>query len=250
MPEKTPHRYFIKTWGCQMNTQDERKMAAILDAEGYQPASSPSGADLILLNTCSVREKSADKLFAFLGRLGRLKGSSPDLLIGVTGCVAQQEGKEIFARAPQVDFVLGPRRIGRLPVLVSEARQGRRKADTDLDDLRAIFWDGSRAARPDARAYITIMEGCNMGCTFCIVPRTRGREVHRPAPEILDAARRLADQGVKEIELLGQTVNAYRDGSTRFHHLLQQLASQRPGLRRLRFTSSHPAYLTPSLAAV
>jgi tRNA-2-methylthio-N6-dimethylallyladenosine synthase len=246
--------YFIKTWGCQMNAQDEQKMASLLQAEGYAPATSARNADVILLNTCSVREKSAEKLFDFLGRLKKLKTKSPQAVIGVTGCVAQQEGEAVIKRASHVDLVMGPRRIGRLPELLNQARArsvAPRSAtvDTALNDLSAIFWDGGRGVRSGATAYLTIMEGCNMGCTFCIVPRTRGREVHRAFGEIVAEARRRVDQGILELELLGQTVNAYRDGRQSFHHLLEAVAII-PGLKRLRFTSSHPAFFTPNTAAV
>jgi tRNA-2-methylthio-N6-dimethylallyladenosine synthase len=246
--------YYIKTWGCQMNAQDEQKMASLLEEEGYQPASSAAGADVVLLNTCSVREKSSEKLFGFLGRLKHLKEDNPQTVIGVTGCVAQQEGEAIFKRARHVDLVMGPRRIGRLPDLVARLRsadQGPRPAmvDTNLDDLGAIFWDGGRRKRSGSRAYLTIMEGCNMACTFCIVPRTRGREVHRPLVEIVEEARRRVSEGILELELLGQTVNAFRDGRQAFHHLLAAVAVI-PGLARLRFTSSHPAFFTTDTAAV
>lgn len=246
--------YFIKTWGCQMNVQDEQKMASLLEEEGYIPATSAGQADVILLNTCSVREKSEEKLFDFLGRLKHLKTTSPRTIIGVTGCVAQQEGEAVIRRASHVDLVMGPRRIGRLPDLLTQARARSATSrpgavDTDLNDLSAIFWDGGRGVRSGAMAYLTIMEGCNMGCTFCIVPRTRGREVHRPMAKIVEEARRRVNQGILELELLGQTVNAYRDGRKAFHHLLEAVATI-PGLKRLRFTSSHPAFFTANTASV
>jgi tRNA-2-methylthio-N6-dimethylallyladenosine synthase len=232
-----------------MNAQDQQKMASLLETRGYRPAARAAEADVILLNTCSVREKSAEKLFTFLGRIKHLKRSSPQAVIGVTGCVAQQEGAQIFRRAPHVDMVMGPRRIGRLPDLVEEARTQHSALDTAMDDLTAIFWDGGEATRPKGKAFITIMEGCNMGCTFCIVPRTRGREAHRPFPAIVEEARKRVDEGALELELLGQTVNAYRDGHRSFHHLLDAVARV-PGLARLRFTASHPAFFTANTAAV
>ncbi len=242
-------RYYIKTWGCQMNVQDQQKMASLLEGEGYAPAPSAREADVVLLNTCSVREKAAEKLFTFLGRIKGLKARSAGTLIGVTGCVAQQEGEAIFRRAPQVDLVLGPRRIGNLPDLVAAAGGAQRRVDTALDDLTAITWDGGTATRPGGKAFLTIMEGCNMACTFCIVPRTRGREVHRPLEAVVEEGRRRTGEGILELELLGQTVNAYRDGRRAFHHLLDEVA-QLPGLARLRFTSSHPAFFTANTAAV
>jgi tRNA-2-methylthio-N6-dimethylallyladenosine synthase len=246
---RRPRQYYIKTWGCQMNAQDEQKMASLLEAEGYRPTPSASEADVVLLNTCSVREKSAEKLFTFLGRIKKLKERSPQAIIGVAGCVAQQEGKSIFSRAPHVDLVFGPRRIGRLPDLVSAARSRFRTLDTAMNDLTAIFWDGGEAARPGGKAFLTIMEGCNMACAFCVVPRTRGQEVHRPFQEVVAEARRRVSEGTLELELLGQTVNAYRDGRQAFHHLLDAVA-RLPGLVRLRFNASHPAFFTANTAAV
>lgn len=241
-------RYFIKTWGCQMNEQDGQKMAVLLEAAGYEAAAGLADADVILLNTCSVRAQSADKLFGALGRLRRLKRERPEVLIGVTGCVAQQEGEGILRRAPHADLVLGTRRIGRLPALLDGARRGERPVDTSLDDLGSIFWDGGAAARPGGRAYLTIMEGCNMGCSFCVVPFTRGREQHRPFADIVAEAERRVGEGVAQLELLGQTVNAWRDGDRYFPDLLRRVGAI-PGLRRLRFTSSHPAYVGARLAA-
>jgi tRNA-2-methylthio-N6-dimethylallyladenosine synthase len=252
---KSQGSYFIKTWGCQMNAQDEQKMASLLEDEGYEPSPTAAAADVVLLNTCSVREKSSEKLFGFLGRLKNLKTENPQAIIGVTGCVAQQEGEAIFKRAAHVDLVMGPRRIGRLPAMVKGLRsaavgEARPTAvDTNLDDLGAIFWDGGTRQRSGSRAYLTIMEGCNMACTFCIVPRTRGREVHRPLDDIVQEAKRRVGEGILELELLGQTVNAFRDGRRGFHELLAAVAVI-PGLERLRFTSSHPAFFTADTAAV
>ncbi|MFQ5718926.1 MAG: tRNA (N6-isopentenyl adenosine(37)-C2)-methylthiotransferase MiaB [Acidobacteriota bacterium] len=242
-------RFFIKTWGCAMNVHDEQKMASCLEGDGWQRATRAAEADLILLNTCSVREKSAEKLFTFLGRLKRFQDRSPGKRIGVTGCVAQQEGEHIFKRAPHVDLVIGPRRIGRIAELVRDSGGPARQVDTALDDLTAIYWDGGRATRGGSKAYVTIMEGCNMGCTFCIVPQTRGREIHRPFASIVAECRRRVAEGITEIEFLGQTVNAYRHGGRAFHHLLDEVA-RISGLQRLRFTSSHPAFFTPDTATV
>lgn len=246
---ETARRYFIKTWGCQMNEQDGQKMASLLEAQGMIRSSTAAGADVILLNTCSVRQKSADKLFTFLGRLRQVKDRSPGTVIGVTGCVAQQEGERVFVKAPHVDLVLGPRRIGRLPALLEPDARRDRRMDTALDDLNTIFWDGGAARRAGRRAYLTIMEGCNMGCSFCIVPTTRGREAHRDLDSVREEARRRLDEGLIEIELLGQIVNAWHNRGRFFHHLLDAVA-RLPGLARLRFTSSHPSYLTPDLIAV
>ena len=240
-------RYFIKTWGCQMNEQDGQKLAALLEEQGYEAAAGLADADVVLLNTCSVRERSADKLFGALGRLRRLKRARPDLRIGVTGCVAQQEGEGILRRAPHADFVLGTRRLARLPTLLDAALAGERPVDTALDDPGSIFWDGGTARRAAGRAYLTIMEGCNMGCSFCVVPFTRGREEHRSFADIVAEAERRVGEGVVQLELLGQTVNAWRDGGRYFPDLVARVGAI-PGLRRLRFTSSHPAYVGARLA--
>ena len=237
-------RYLIQTWGCQMNTHDSEKLSGILEELGYAPAESVPQADVLLLNTCSVREKAEEKVFSHLGALRRLKEQRPGMIIGLCGCVAQQEGEGIFRRSGLVDFVLGPRAIASLPSILEEV-QTHRNRPMDLgrrDD--SIRFDGARARRaPGTKAFVTIVEGCNKACTYCIVPTTRGREISKPAGAILRESAALAEQGYREIELLGQNVNAYRDGDVRLDGLLRML-QHIEGIRRLRFTTSHPAHLS------
>ncbi len=241
-------RYFIQTWGCQMNFHDSEKLAGILEEQGCVPAGRLPDADVLLLNTCSIREKAAEKVFSHLGALRPLREQRPDLIIGLCGCVAQQEGERLFRRSDLVDFVLGPRAIESLPALLKEAAQRRRPRLAELavrDD--SIRFNGARARRaPGPRAYLTIMEGCNKTCTYCIVPTTRGREVSKPVSQVLEEAAALEQAGFKEIELLGQNVNAYRDGGVHLDGLLRLLQSLER-IERLRFTTSHPAHLSTAI---
>jgi len=240
-------RYLIQTWGCQMNMHDSEKLAGILEELGHVPVDSPEQADILLLNTCSIREKAAEKVFSHLGALRPLKDSRPGMVIGLCGCVAQQEGEAIFRRSGLVDFVLGPRAIDSLPRLLEQAESCRSRP-VDLGRREdSIRFDGSRARRaPGPRAYVTIMEGCNKVCTYCVVPTTRGREVSKSCEEVLREAASLAEAGYREIELLGQNVNAYRAGSVRLDGLLRML-QRVAGIHRLRFTTSHPAHLTTAI---
>jgi tRNA-2-methylthio-N6-dimethylallyladenosine synthase len=235
-------RFVIETWGCQMNVHDSEKLAGLLGGLGYSRASRPEDADLILLNTCSVREKPASKVFDRLGTLRRLKQQRPDLILGVCGCVAQAEGEAIFRRAPYVDLVMGPRNIVQVGALIEQARRDGRSISLARDDQTMMFPTSTTARTPGPRAYVTVMEGCNKACTYCIVPFTRGREVYRPAADILAEAQELTRQGYPEIELLGQNVNAYHHGDVDFAGLLHQV-DRLPGLRRIRFTTSHPGHL-------
>ena len=235
-------RYFIETWGCQMNVHDSEKFAGILSGLGYEPAAGASDADVILLNTCSVREKAASKVFSRLGQLRLLKAARPDLILGVCGCVAQQEGETIFRRAPWVDLVMGPRNIARLGDVLEEARRDGRSVSLARDDDPIVFPSQTAARGAGPKAYVTVMEGCNKSCTYCIVPFTRGREVYRPAAEILAEVRDLVAAGFPEIELLGQNVNAYHAGTVDFAALLR-MVDRIPGVRRLRFVTSHPGHL-------
>ena len=236
-------RYLIQTWGCQMNTHDSEKLAGILESLGHTPAPDVPSADILLLNTCSIREKAEDKVFSHLGTLRPLKEKRPELIVGVCGCVAQREGEGVFRRSKLVDFVLGPRAIASLPAILEEVTS-RRSRPMDLQEREdSIRFDGSgakRAAGP--RAFITVMEGCNKTCTYCIVPTTRGKEVSKPARAVHEEALHLADSGYRELELLGQNVNAYRDGRIHLDGLLRML-QRVEGIRRLRFTTSHPAHL-------
>ena len=240
-------RYLIQTWGCQMNTHDSEKLAGILEDLGHRSVDDIRSADLLLLNTCSIREKAEEKVFSHLGSLRPLKNLRPELIIGLCGCVAQQKGEEVFRRSQLVDFVLGPRAIASLPSILEEVKS-RRSRPMDLqkrDD--SIRYDASRAHRgAGPRAFITVMEGCNKTCTYCIVPTTRGREVSKPAEIVLREAAALSQAGYSEVELLGQNVNAYRDGPIHLDGLLRGL-QQVDGIRRVRFTTSHPAHLSQEI---
>lgn len=239
-------KVYIKTFGCQMNEYDSEKMADILNADnGMQATDTPEDADVILLNTCSIREKAQDKVFSDLGRLRELKKLNPDLLIGVGGCVASQEGKQIVARAPYVDVVFGPQTLHRLPKLIAE-RQRSGKSQVDISFPEIEKFDYLPPARKEGgAAFVSIMEGCSKYCSYCVVPYTRGEEVSRPFEDVLTEVASLASQGVCEITLLGQNVNAYlgkiegTDEIADFAMLLEYI-SDIPGVERIRYTTSHP----------
>jgi tRNA-2-methylthio-N6-dimethylallyladenosine synthase len=241
--------FYIETWGCQMNELDSERLSGSLKLRGYKRVDTEADANLILLNTCSVRDKAEQKVFSHLGRLRELKQERGDLKIGVCGCVAQQEGERIIERAPWVDFVMGPGNVGHLDEILDQSNgQGRRVAIEFPEDRR---YDHLAVDRSSAtKAWITIIEGCNKNCTFCIVPTTRGREVSRPFDDLLTEARAAVAGGRVEIELLGQTVNAYRCPVTGkdFGALLGAIASL-DGVVRLRFTTSHPAEVNDSMIA-
>jgi len=237
--------YSIETWGCQMNVHDSEKMAGALQGLGYSPTDDVRRADVILLNTCAIRDKASQKVFSALGRLRRLKQRNPRLLVGVTGCVAQMEGEKIFDQAGFVDLVLGPRGIASLPALLEDARRGRTTQLVPQEDsLTYPFESTVRASQ--VKAYITVMEGCNKRCTFCVVPRTRGREESRSLAHILQEVRHLVTRGYREVELLGQNVNTYRDGDTGFAGLLRAV-DRVEGIERVRFTTSHPLHFEDSI---
>ena len=246
-----PRRYHIETWGCQMNVHDSEKLAGALHQGGYQPAAVAGDADVILLNTCSIREKAAEKVFGELGRLAQLKRERPNLRIGVCGCVAQQEGERILRRAPYVDFVIGPRSTASLvPTLQALDRGDRRRrvhVEYREDSIKFPFDEIRREGLSTAKAFVTIIEGCNHRCTYCIVPTTRGREVNRPMQQVLAEVVSLRDRGVCEIEFLGQTVNAYRDEAGNTLSELLLASSRVDGIERIRFTTSHPAQMTDRL---
>jgi len=244
-------KVFIKTFGCQMNEYDSDKMADVLRAaEGYEPTSNVDEADLILFNTCSVREKAQEKVFSDLGRVKHLKAKG--VKIGVGGCVASQEGEAIIARAPYVDVVFGPQTLHRLPELLSRRdREGRAQVDISFPEIEKF--DHLPPARVEgATAFVSIMEGCSKYCSYCVVPYTRGEEVNRPLDDVLVEIAGLADQGVREVTLLGQNVNAYRGrmGDTAeiadFALLIEYIA-EIPGIERIRYTTSHPNEFTPRL---
>ncbi|QKV51864.1 tRNA (N6-isopentenyl adenosine(37)-C2)-methylthiotransferase MiaB [Comamonas antarctica] len=244
-------KVFIKTFGCQMNEYDSDKMADVLGAaQGYEPTQDVDEADLILFNTCSVREKAQEKVFSDLGRIKHLKEKG--VLIGVGGCVASQEGAEIIKRAPYVDVVFGPQTLHRLPELLN-ARAAKAKPQVDISFPEIEKFDHLPPARVEgASAFVSIMEGCSKYCSYCVVPYTRGEEVSRPFDDVLVEVAGLADQGVKEVTLLGQNVNAYlgKMGDTQEiadFALLLEYVSEIPGIERIRFTTSHPNEFTPRL---
>ncbi len=248
-------KVFIKTHGCQMNEYDSAKMLDVLAAaHGLQPAQSAAEADVLLLNTCSIREKAQEKVFSQLGQWRELKEQRPELLIGVGGCVASQEGEALRERAPFVDVVFGPQTLHRLPAMISEAR-GKQAAVVDVSFPEIEKFD--RLPEPRAEgptAFLSVMEGCSKYCTFCVVPYTRGEEVSRPFDDIVAEAVSLAGQGVRELNLLGQNVNAYRggmdDGSTADLALLMTYIAAIDGIDRLRYTTSHPLEMSDSLIQV
>ncbi len=238
-------KLYIKTYGCQMNVYDSERMAETLGGQGYVETASPEDADMILLNTCHIREKAAEKVYSELGRFRSLKQARPDLRIGVAGCVAQAEGEEIMRRQPLVDLVVGPSSYHRLPEMEARTRQGEKALDTDFpeEDKFAALTSRPRAARGPT-AFLSVQEGCDKFCAFCVVPYTRGAEYSRPVAKVLDEARDLVDRGVREITLLGQNVNAYHgtgpDGAEwGLARLIWEL-DRLDGLARIRFTTSHP----------
>lgn len=241
----TPKKLFIKTYGCQMNVYDSERMAEALGGQGYVQTDAAEDADMILLNTCHIREKAAEKVYSELGRLKSLKISKPDLKIGVAGCVAQAEGQEIMRRQPAVDLVVGPQTYHRLPKMEQALREGKKALDTDFPEEDKFE---EMQARPKAKrapsAFLTVQEGCDKFCAFCVVPYTRGAEVSRPVSRVLDEARDLVSRGVREITLLGQNVNAYHgvgvDGTERSLADLIWALNDIDGLERIRFTTSHP----------
>ncbi len=241
-PQKPGRSVFVETWGCQMNELDSRRFVGLMAREGYREAASEDEADLILLNTCSVRDKAEQKVYDYLGRVAARKKLRPELRVGVCGCVAQQEGEEILRRSPAVDFVLGTGRIELLPSIVRRVEsEGDRPVEVGFDTDEVAYTPGAIARTVPHRAAITIIEGCNKNCTFCVVPTTRGRERSRRFEEVVEECRQLVEGGVVEIELLGQTVNAYSDPATdRGLPALLRAISAISGLRRLRFVTSHP----------
>ncbi len=245
-------KLFIKTWGCQMNEYDSDKMADLLNStHGYQATDTAEDADIILLNTCSIREKAQEKVFHQLGRWKNLKKDKPDLIIGVGGCVASQEGNTIRKRAPFVDLVFGPQTLHRLPEMINQIKGGS-KSVIDISFPEIEKFDRLPEPKADGpSAFVSIMEGCSKYCTFCVVPYTRGEEVSRPVDDVLLEIAQLAEQGVREVNMLGQNVNAFRgpnfDGSIcTFAELLELVASIN-GIDRIRYTTSHPVEFTDDI---
>jgi len=254
-------KVFVKTYGCQMNVYDSQRMADALAGDGYAPTEAIEDADLVLLNTCHIREKAAEKVYSELGRIRKLKqaraADGREMLIGIAGCVAQAEGSEILRRSPAVDLVIGPQSYHRLPDVVKKARAGQKIVETDyaVEDKFEHLPQPKRAeiARRGVTAFLTVQEGCDKFCTFCVVPYTRGSEVSRPVAQIVAEAERLADAGVREVTLLGQNVNAWHgqghDGTEwGLGRLLHRLAAI-PGIARLRYTTSHPRDMDDELIA-
>ena len=248
-----PKKLYIKTYGCQMNVYDSERMAEALGAEGYVTTEDLDQADMVLLNTCHIREKASEKLYSDLGRLRPLKAANPGLKIGVAGCVAQAEGDEILRRMPLVDLVVGPQSYHRLPAMAKAAERGEKSVETEFpaeDKFDHLPDRPAASARPTA--FLTVQEGCDKFCAFCVVPYTRGAEVSRPAARILEEARKLVGKGVREITLLGQNVNAYHgagtDGDWTLARLVRELAKL-DGLARIRYTTSHPNDMDDDLIA-
>ncbi|MBX9750402.1 MAG: tRNA (N6-isopentenyl adenosine(37)-C2)-methylthiotransferase MiaB [Roseococcus sp.] len=251
-------RLFLRSWGCQMNVYDSARMADVLAPLGYAPVDAPEGADMIILNTCHIREKATEKLFSELGRLRQLKqareAEGGEMVLAVAGCVAQAEGAEITARAPYVDIVLGPQSYHRLPEMVARAgRTGRAVVETDFPVEEKFDFLPEISAPQGVTAFLTIQEGCDKFCSFCVVPYTRGAEYSRGPAAVLAEARKLAGQGAREITLLGQNVNAYHgegeDGREWGLARLLYALAEIPGLDRLRYTTSHPRDMDEALIA-
>ena len=239
-----PKKLYVKTYGCQMNVYDSERMAEALGGQGYVETDRPDDADMILLNTCHIREKAAEKVYSELGRFREFKEAKPDLKIGVAGCVAQAEGEEIMRRQPLVDLVVGPQSYHRLPEMEAKTRLGEKALDTDFPEEDKFEKLKSRPkAQRGPTAFLTVQEGCDKFCAFCVVPYTRGAEVSRPADRILTEARDLVERGVREITLLGQNVNAYHGAGEGGDWSLARLIwalNDIDGLERIRFTTSHP----------
>ena len=254
LSESSPKRVFIKTYGCQMNVYDSERMADVLAPIGYRPTDTPDGADLVILNTCHIREKAAEKVYSELGRIRKLKESQPNpMTVAVAGCVAQAEGAQITARAPVVDMVLGPQTYHRLPEMIARAHRQASDAplETAFDTLEKFDRLPATRRVKGHSAFLTVQEGCDKFCTFCVVPYTRGAEVSRDVASIVREARDLARQGVREVTLIGQNVNAWRapgpDGRDWGLGELIRHVARIEGLARIRFTTSHPAEMGEDL---
>jgi tRNA-2-methylthio-N6-dimethylallyladenosine synthase len=246
-PAAAPRRFFVETWGCQMNELDSQRMAGQLMQQGLLPTREPEEADVILLNSCSVRDKAEQKVYSRLGQYRQIKRRRPELLLGLCGCVAEQEGQRALRRVPDLDFVVGTARVGELSDVIARRRQGERTVATGFTDTRLYAIDAI-SRHGEHKGMVTIIEGCDKKCTFCIVPQTRGPERSRPLREILREVRHLVDYGFREIELLGQTVNHWREpgGEEDFADLLDAVA-RIDGVRRLRFVTSYPRDFTPPM---
>jgi tRNA-2-methylthio-N6-dimethylallyladenosine synthase len=247
LPSKPPRRFFVETWGCQMNELDSQRMAGQLMQQGLLPTREASEADVILLNSCSIRDKAEHKVYSRLGQYRLLKQDRPDLLIGLCGCVAEQEGRRALSRVPDLDFVLGTARVGELMEVIERRRRGERAVATGFTDQRHYEID-QISRQGEYKGMVTLIEGCDKKCTFCIVPQTRGPERSRPLREVLREVRHLVDYGFREIELLGQTVNHWHEpgGELDFADLLDAVA-RIDGVERLRFVTSYPRDFTAAM---
>ena len=244
LSREKPRTFRVKSFGCQMNVYDGERMAEMLAAEGIAPAPEGEDAELVVLNTCHIREKAAEKVYSDIGRLVKAGGENPPM-IAVAGCVAQAEGEEIMARAPAVGMVVGPQAYHRLPEMIAKAVRGERATDTDMPaDAKFAALPARRKAGPSA--FLTIQEGCDKFCTYCVVPYTRGAEISRPLAELLREAEVLVEAGAREITLLGQNVNAWSHEDIGFDRLIRELAKL-PELQRIRYTTSHPNDVTEGL---
>ncbi|WP_339824181.1 tRNA (N6-isopentenyl adenosine(37)-C2)-methylthiotransferase MiaB [uncultured Parasphingorhabdus sp.] len=244
-------KFHIKSFGCQMNVYDGERMSELLVDQGMSAAENGEEADLVVLNTCHIREKAVDKVYSDIGRLRRKDGSSP--MIAVAGCVAQAEGKEISRRAPSVDIVVGPQAYHRLPELMATARSGKKALDTDMPAISKFDVLPSRGKQARPTAFLTVQEGCDKFCTYCVVPYTRGAEISRPWADLVDEAKALVDGGAREITLLGQNVNAWTGEDEKGNHQgldgLIRALDQISGLKRIRYMTSHPNDMTEGLVA-
>ena len=242
-------RFYIETFGCQMNHHDSEKVAGTLISLGYAPAECPSEADLLLLNTCNIREKANQKVFSRLGSVRKTYGTRPETRVGLLGCMAQMEGHRIFEKAPNVNLVVGSSSYSFLPDLLKQVEQGASQVIDVSQDPDRFFEVYTQSRENSIKAYVTIMEGCNRFCSFCVVPYTRGSERSRPGPLILSEIQRLVTEGYQEMMLLGQTVNSWKDpfgAISSFAELLQRIA-EIPGVRRIRFSSPHPSDISAEL---
>ncbi len=244
-PQAQPKSFHVKSFGCQMNVYDGERMGEMLSAQGMAAAESEAGADLVILNTCHIREKAVDKVYSDIGRLRRDDGTRP--MIAVAGCVAQAEGAEIPRRAPDVDIVVGPQAYHHLPAMIDTVVSGHRALDLDLPGLTKFSTLPPRR-KTGPTAFLTVQEGCDKFCTYCVVPYTRGAEISRSYSAIMDEARALIDAGAVEITLLGQNVNAWEEGGRDLGNLIRSL-DQLPGLKRIRYMTSHPNDMTDGLIA-
>ncbi|AMO71885.1 tRNA (N6-isopentenyl adenosine(37)-C2)-methylthiotransferase MiaB [Sphingorhabdus sp. M41] len=251
MTQADPKKFHIKSFGCQMNVYDGERMSELLVDQGMSAAENSEDADLVVLNTCHIREKAVDKVYSDIGRLRRKDGSSP--MIAVAGCVAQAEGKEISRRAPSVDIVVGPQAYHRLPELMETAKSGKKALDTDMPAISKFDILPSRGKQARPTAFLTVQEGCDKFCTYCVVPYTRGAEISRPWADLVDEAKALVDGGAREITLLGQNVNAWTGEDDKGQHQgldgLIRALDQISGLQRIRYMTSHPNDMTEGLIA-